>query len=196
MAAAAIWLGSGAVRPLCVPETNGTVGVDFMRQFSHIYGYPEIYRRKTIGRSIEKQNSNLGFHSSRPNKAALLGNLRREYSVGRFLNHSEMAIREAMDYIVAENGAIEPAFLSEESENVKAGHGDRVIADALALWPGSENELPEEKVKPTHTLDGIENSPWGSQGQRIRDKAYTRFQTGKRIADVKMGDKIRLSDYV
>ena len=196
VAAAALWFGAGVYRPLLVPEANGTAGFDFMRQVSKIYSYPEIYRATTMGRAVDKQTDSLGFSSSRIKKAALLGNLRREYAVGKFINPSEIAVTEAGDYIVADSGAIEPAYLSEESESVKAAHGDRVIADALALWPGSEQEVQPDAPREYNSLAGIEEAPYGSQGYRMHNKSYVRDQKDKNIREVRMGQRFNIKSYL
>jgi hypothetical protein len=193
--AAALWFGSGAMRPLLVPEVNGIAGFDLMRQLT-IYGYPEIYRSKTVGLVTNKDTKSLGFSSSRPKKQLLLGNLRTEYARGKYVNPSEMAIIEAGDYITTEAGAIEPATLSEENENVKAAHGDRVIADALSLWPGSEHLSSDPRPMEVNPMEHLDDAPWGSIGQRIRDKVYLHQQRGKNIADVRMGQRINVKQYL
>jgi hypothetical protein len=196
IAAAALWFGGGVKRPLLIPETSGTVGYDLLRQLSRIYGYPEIYQASSMGRTVDKQSDSLGFSSSRPKKLALLGNLRRQYAIGKFINPSTESLDEAGDYIIADSGAVEPASLSEESESAKATHGDRVIADALALWPGSEHEAAPDKPREMNSLDGIENAPYSSQGYRMFHKLYQRDQTGKNIRDVKMGGKLNMKEYI
>jgi len=196
IAAAALWFGSGSTRPLVVPEANGNPGFDLLRQLSRIYSYPEIYRATTTNRDIDKVTANLGWSSSRSKKALMLGNLRREYAVGRFVNPSVKAIEEATDYIVAETGSIEPSSLTEESESAKSAHGDRVIADALALWPGSEHEIEEPKPQVKNSLDGIENAPPGSPGYRIRTGGYLNPPKDRTVRDLRLGDKFKVTDFI
>jgi hypothetical protein len=200
MVAAAIWFGGGMLRPLMIPEGNGQPGIDYLRQLSQVYRYPEIYRARTLGHVVEKQTDTLGFHSSRTRKAALLGNLRRQYAVGRFTNHSERSLDEAKDYITYPNGSIGPASLFAESEDVRLAHGDRVIADALCCWPGNEFDpeaKPEDKEKGS-PLDTIHLCPPGSQGYRMHNKEmfYDKFKRGKPLDKLKVGEKFRIRDYI
>lgn len=186
------------LRPLMVPEVNGTVGADFIRQLSQIYRYPEIYRMKSSGRVVEKQTETLGFASSKQKKGLLLGNLARQYAVGRFINHSSKAIDEAKEYIRFANGSIGPAALVAEDEDAMATHGDRVIADALCCWPGNEFSQEAEEKKPGSPLDMIHLAPPGSQGHRMHNKElyYHKLRNkGKKLADLKLGQRFRIKEY-
>jgi hypothetical protein len=126
----------------------------------------------------------------------MLGNLRREYAVGHFVNPSVKAIEEAADYIVSETGSIEPSSLTEESEAAKSAHGDRVIADALACWAGSEHEIEEPKPQVKNSLDGIENAPPGSPGYRIRTGGYLNPPKDRTVRDLRLGDKFKVTDFI
>jgi hypothetical protein len=78
----------------------------------------------------------------------VLGLYRQAIAHGEFINPSELAVTEAMTYIYYEGGGIGPACLSNEHTNARATHGDRVIADALALY-GSKNVDKPRQTKPT-----------------------------------------------
>ena len=196
MCAASLWFGAGVLRPLMVPEVNGNAGLDFLRQLSQVYRYPEIYRAKSLGQIVEKPSETLGFHSSKPKKAVLLGNLRRQYAVGRFLNHSRRSLDEAKDYITYPNGSIGPAALFAESEEARAVHGDRVIADALACWPGAEIEAYKEEKEPGSPLDTIHLAPPGSQGYRIHHKLYKELREEKKLGDLKYHQRFKIRDFI
>lgn len=62
------------------------------------------------------------------------GLLRRAYAHGKFINHSDEALAEALTYIQFPDGSIGPAVLLEESSSARKAHGDRVIADMLCTW--------------------------------------------------------------
>jgi hypothetical protein len=147
--AAAIWCGGQNRVPEIIFESNGTAGVDFGRQLRH-YEYPNIWLDKTLGVVTEKNTKHYGFHSTTDKKAALLGLLRRAYAHGRIVNHSIDSIAEAMQYIHLPDGSIGPASDADEKRNVRADHGDRVIADALALWacPNRGYEITDDREIP------------------------------------------------
>lgn len=192
VAAACIYFsGGGGSRPLVIPEVNGIPGVDFMRQFSTIYRYQNIYKEKT--------NGPIGFHSSRPKKATLLGNLRRAYAVGNYTNPSALSLDEAISYIIYPSGTIGPAFLMRESADASMTHGDRCIADALSLWPGNEIKAMEEQAKSVKIGDSFDpkKAPNGSAGWRYfnRDKLSLHSKP-KRLEDIKVGEKWDIRDFV
>lgn len=200
VAAACIFFGQG-VKPLVVPEVNGIPGIDFMRQLSQIYHYPNIYRERTFGNRHEKQTESVGFHSSRPKKAAILGNLRRAYSVGNYLNPSQLSVDEALSYIIYPSGAIGPAVLMRESENARLTHGDRAMADALTLWPGNEAQAYQDQKQKAKNGDltpfDINKSPEGSAGWRYlnRDRLGL-LQPKRKLSDLKPGERWQVRDYV
>jgi hypothetical protein len=137
--AMAIWVGGRNKRPLIIWENNGDPGFDFGRQLVHCYHYPSIYFTRAVGTLREKVGKRYGWRSSPEQKAAALGLLRRAYAHGRFINHSEAALNEALTYIQYEGGGIGPAELVEESDAARKAHGDRVIADMLCVVAVSES---------------------------------------------------------
>jgi hypothetical protein len=144
--AACLWAG-GRNRPLLIWENNGDPGFDFGRQVTHIYNYPNIYFDRAVGRRSEKVGKRYGWRSSPEKKAAALGSLRRAYAHGQFINHDAKALDEALTYIHYENGGIGPAELVEESASARKTHGDRVIADMLALV-GIGDKMVQRRSKP------------------------------------------------
>jgi hypothetical protein len=142
--AAAIWCGGRNRRPLIIWENNGDPGFDFGRQLVHVYHYPSIYFDRQAGTLREKVGKRYGWRSSPEKKAGALGILRRSYAHGRFINHSIEALNECLTYIHYENGGIGPAELLEESESTRKAHGDRVIADMLALVGIKNNKFIKE----------------------------------------------------
>jgi hypothetical protein len=147
--AAALWCGGRNKRPLVIWENNGDPGFDFGRQIVHVYQYPNIYFDKQAGTVREKRGKRYGWRSSPEKKAAALGLLRRAYAHGKFINHSEAALNEALTYIHYEGGGIGPAELVEESDATRKAHGDRVIADMLCLI--GQMEMPRGRRSPRRT---------------------------------------------
>jgi hypothetical protein len=95
---------------------------------------PESLLRQAGGHDGEKVGKRWGWRSSPEKKAVALGELRRAYAHGGFVNPDEKALDEALTYISYEGGGIGPASLVEESESNRKSHGDRVIADMLCVW--------------------------------------------------------------
>lgn len=201
--AAALWFGQN-VRPILVPEANGLAGFDFLRQIAKVYRYSNLYCEKQFLNKTERPTQSLGFHSSRPKKATLLGNLSRAYAQGNWTNPSKEAVEEALNYIIFESGAIGPACLVRESADAAATHGDRVIADALALWPGNEQEAYREEKRlakegtEVPKLDLNAEYPYGSLGWRMKhkDTVYLDRKKGKSLNDLKPGERFNMADYV
>lgn len=148
--AACIWVGGRTRRPLLIFENNGDPGFDFGRQVVELYRYANIYFDKRVGTLTEKVGKRYGWRSNTEKKAIALGLLRRAYAHGKFINHSAESLDETLTYIQFSNGSIGPAGLLEESESARKTHGDRVIADMLAVWgaqdmPHFRAEKAEEK---------------------------------------------------
>jgi hypothetical protein len=145
--AAALWVGGRNKRPLIIWENNGDPGFDFGRQLVHVYRYPIIYFDRVAGTLGEKKGKRYGWRSSPEKKASALGRLRRAYAHGKFINHSEAALAEALTYIHYEGGGIGPAELLHESDSTRKAHGDRVIADMLCIT--AVDEAPGRKIGET-----------------------------------------------
>lgn len=155
--AACIWIGGRNRRPLLIFENNGDPGHDFGRQLMVVYRYANVYFDRRVGTLNEKAGKRYGWRSSTEKKSQALGLLRRAYAHGKFVNHSAEALDECLSYIQFANGSIGPAGLLEESESARKAHGDRVIADMLAVWalqdmPKFKREMQESKS--TRTFAG------------------------------------------
>jgi len=132
MVASALWVGGArnGNLPLMIWEANGP-GWDFGRIVVKTYLYPNFYRDVQSGSVTEKVSKRYGWHSTRDKKEEMLGILRRAYAHGHVVNHSDMALDEALEYVYYDGGGIGPASLQEESEQAQKTHGDRVISDGL-----------------------------------------------------------------
>lgn len=146
--AVAIWVGGQKGLPFIIWEANGDPGIDFGRNIYKIFNYPYVYVDESVGKLTDKKSQTYGFHSSREKKEALLSNYRRLLAQGGYVNPSEQALDEALVYIYYENGGIGPSELLEENANARATHGDRVIADALSLWPSRADKGIAENITP------------------------------------------------
>lgn len=132
--AMAIWVGGRSKQPLVIYENNGDPGLDFGNQFVKVYHYPNVYFDRASGTLRQKTGKRYGWRSNSDKKAEALGSLRRAYAHGRYVNRSQEALAEAATYIHYEAGGIGPAELVQESASARKCHGDRVIADMLAVW--------------------------------------------------------------
>ena len=149
VAAAGMWFGGAQGKlPLVNWEINGP-GVDFGKVLVRKLCYPNIYMDRVIGTVTEKRTRKYGWHSSQPKKEELLGALRRAYAHGGIINRSTEALEEALMYVYYSDGGLGPAEFSRESQEAKLTHGDRVIADALALLAIGETPNYQKKGGPT-----------------------------------------------
>lgn len=142
--AACLWVG-GRSRALLIWENNGDPGFDFGKQVVHTYNYANIHFDRVAGTQSEKKGKRYGWRSTPEKKAAALGLLRRAYAHGKFINHDDKAIDEALTYVSYEDGGIGPASLQEESDAARKTHGDRVIADMLCIV--GRGEMPKDRGK-------------------------------------------------
>lgn len=135
VAAAALWFGGArnGGHPLLIWEANGAPGWDFGRVLVKQLQYPNYFVDKVAGTAREKAGKRYGWHSSQEKKAQLLGLLRRAYAHGGIINHSDLALTEALSYVSYDSGELGPAEFVKESAEARMTHGDRVIADALIL---------------------------------------------------------------
>ena len=173
--AAAIWVGGRSHRPLVIYENNGDAGLDFGRQFCLTYKYPNVYFDKQHGTIRQKVGKRYGWRSSTDKKAEALGLLRRAYAHGQYINRSTAAVDEATTYVQFEGGGIGPSELVNESDAARKAHGDRVIADMLAVWLLADQrkigKVGESKTSPR--CFGARFTAWKREKKRNQDTART-----------------------
>lgn len=133
--AISLWAGGASQRGLALLgwEANGP-GWGFGREVVKTYRHPVFWVDRRVGAATEKKTDRYGWTSSRDKKDMVLTTYHRALSHGGFVNPSTEAIDEAGMYVQYETGGCGPATLMQESEDARKVHGDRVIADALALW--------------------------------------------------------------
>lgn len=174
-----VWVG-GRKRPLLIWENNGDPGFEFGYQVSQTYQYPNVYFDKTTGTVYEKRGKRWGWRSSREKKAIGLGLLRRAYSRGLYINHSERSLDEALMYVHYDNGGIGPALLQTESEQARATHGDRVIADMLCvIGRGDMPNAAKPEETTAHGTFAHRFKDW-KRGKR-KEKSYTRLNINEKV---------------
>lgn len=139
-----LWVGGTRGLAMLAWEANGP-GWDFGRQVVHVMDYPLYYVDNVVGDSRERKSKRYGWHSSTEKKEIVLGEYRRALSQGDFINHSKEALDEATLYVRFDNGGIGPSSLVEENADARKTHGDRVIADSVALW--ALRDSPKNRVQ-------------------------------------------------
>lgn len=152
MVEAAMSVYSGRRRPMIGWEVNGA-GAAMHHDFERI-GYPDLYRQRIVGTTTARLTVRYGWNSSRRAKRTLLANLSRALCQGEVRIPSEDCLREMLDYVVLEDGAIEAGSRKDLSSGARESHGDRVIAAAGALMlceegvgpAGPETALPSESM--------------------------------------------------
>ncbi len=167
-----LWVGGANPHrlPIIIWEMNGP-GYDFGKLVVDTYCYPYMYYGETIATKEKKKDRKYGWHASRERKELLLSQYRRYLAHGGIINRSILALDEAEYYIRYPEGQIGPSCLLEESTAARKTHGDRVIADALAL------EAAEKKLK--RKVGGA------SVPKTMRSAAYRRITHKKDAAERK-----------
>lgn len=141
VAALSLWVGGATTAHLpCIAfEANGDTGLVFGKMLVEEFGYPNFYRDRGVGKVTASKNGRWGWWSDTAKKEALLGMYRRALAQSGIINHSIAALDEATLYVYYASGGVGPATLEKENESAKKTHGDRVIADALALLACGEH---------------------------------------------------------
>ncbi len=142
--ALAKWLNDAHV----IWESNG-VGSQFGARLTEL-GYGNVYYRSK-DRAISGQVSNLpGWPSNPDAKLVVLGQYRDIIETGECLNYSKEALEEALAYIHTPDGSVahSKALSKADPSGARKNHGDRVMADALAVRCFYINRLEKEQEKP------------------------------------------------
>ena len=180
--ALALWVGGANPHrlPIICWEMNGP-GYDFGKLVVEKYHYPYMYFMESIATKDKKRERKYGWHSSQERKELLLAQYRRYLAHGGIINRSIIALDEAEYYIRYPENKIGPSCLLEESTAARKTHGDRVIADALAL------EAAEVKLKKDV------NGP--APPKTMRSAAYRKQQHKKDKADARSARKNWRQDF-
>lgn len=141
--AIALWFGGP--KPLRLPFLkweNNMPGWDLGRILVKKCFYPYYHRAEAPGKITDKKSQQYGFQTSRQSKYELLSLYDKVLAHGGYVNHSGLALEEALTYVHLPGGGVGPAFMMQESSSACKTHGDRVIADALTL---DDKEIPKAK---------------------------------------------------
>jgi hypothetical protein len=131
--AAGIGIWFGGPRDKCAlicAERNGP-GQRFMDTLERL-GYPSIYRHTPSGKTSDKASKVLGWHSSRDEKEAKLGQYANALARDDFRNPSSFSLDQCGRYVYLKSGAVGPGELEAIDGAARAVHGDVVVADMLA----------------------------------------------------------------
>ncbi len=111
-------------------------------------GFRNFYRRRPEQTLASELAKIPGWFPTPGNKEALLAGYRRALSSGEALNPDELSLNECLDYVYLQSGAIEHVSQTEEIDpsGAKSNHGDRVVADALAVMLLGIKPPDEKKV--------------------------------------------------
>lgn len=179
-AASGIWFGGSqrGRRPLMIWEANGDPGIYFGKMLVRELQYPRYYLdRHVINKIGTLRPKKYGWHSSTDKKAELLSEYRRALAHGTFINPSLIALNEAEMYVYFAGGQIGPASLQMENASARKTHGDRVIADALAL-----KGLNESSIRTQRALEAPKNSfggrfrAWERRQKAVKEKKVWDFR--------------------
>lgn len=114
-------------------------------------GYRNIYYRKNDATITKKVSELPGWHSSKDEKRALLGGYYRRLRKGLFVNPSEEALEETLQYIMTPTGIKHSVEANaEDAVDKDYNHGDIVIADSLCAKLTSEMRQSEREQKSEH----------------------------------------------
>jgi hypothetical protein len=128
-------------------ESNGPGSSIRLRFIDH--GYTNVYYRrneKSVFNPVE--TTEMGWFSRPDTKNDALIEYRRALTMGEFLNRSERAMKECLEFVFNNQGNIESgrARSTEDPSGAKANHSDRVIADMLAWKLVAERGLVSAKL--------------------------------------------------
>ena len=129
------------------------------------WGYGRFYKRPSKTETGET-GANAGWAPTRDNKYQLLSHYRGALADRTVCNRSEQALLETLEYLFLGNNWVEHSALSdnEDPSGARDQHGDRVIADALAVKVMDDQPKQVTEVKQNH-------SPLSVAGRRQMVKA-------------------------
>lgn len=145
-------------------------------------GYRNFFYRQNERKMGKPSGDIPGWYNTPQTKHALLGEYQKALSQGKFINPSQDALHECLQYVFTKSGGIEhgSAINAADPSGARQNHGDRVIADALA-WRGC-NERPVREAEPVAT-----EMPFGSFGWRQQQREKERRRAGKQFGVFAIG---------
>lgn len=156
-------------------EENGPGGV-FTAQLIRL-GYHNVFMRDDSEKKFaQKKTMKIGWNSSKETKKLLLADYRDALKNGVYENPCVEAMDETLQYIHHPNGTILHArsMSTEDPTATGEGHGDMVIADALA-WRAAcdlaKRELEKQATEPTTPRNSFQGR-WESFRARRQREPY------------------------
>jgi len=130
-------------------DASGPTGKVFTQRVIKT-GYGNIYYRrneKKIGQQITDEP---GYFLNPTAKAALLEDYRAALAAHRYINRSELGMKECLQFIRKSDQSIEHSASanSQDPSGARTAHGDEVIADALACLGVAEYESQPKPQAP------------------------------------------------
>lgn len=167
--AVANWLGGAKM----IWEQNGPG-----RQFGDAVidgGYRNVFYRTDEEKVSKLMSDKPGWVPTPGNKLAVLGEYRRALELGVLTNHSELSLRDSLEYVYLPTGVVEHSKSQSSSDptGARSNHGDRTIADALA-WKLAKGKTPASKRKPPPPVAFPKLSPEWRRKQALRGKGDRR----------------------
>jgi len=134
------------------------------------WGYGRFYKRPSKSETGET-GANAGWAPTRDNKYQLLSQYRGALTDRTVCNRSEQAMLETLEYLFLGNNWVEHSSLNENEDpsGARDQHGDRVIADALAVKVMDDQPKQVTQVVQNH-------SPLSVAGRRQLRKAMEKEQ--------------------
>ena len=116
------------------------------------WGYGRYYKRPSKTETGET-GANAGWAPTRDNKYQLLSHYRGALVERTVCNRSEEAMRETLEYLFLGNNWVEHASLNENDDpsGARDQHGDRVIADSLAVKVMDDQPKQVTQVQQNHS---------------------------------------------
>lgn len=107
-------------------------GIKFCERVLEL-GYANVFYNENKTSILRKQSDKPGWYASVKSKFPLLSDYRTALGSRMFVNRSERALDECLAFAYTRTGVEHTGSLSEEDPSgAREGHGDHVIADALA----------------------------------------------------------------
>lgn len=135
-------------------EENGPGG-EFSKQVKETDYRNVYYRNDTETGFNSRKTRRPGWWSNKDTKRILLSDYAKALTDGKYINRSELAVSECAQYVHQPNGVIEHSRARNTPDPTNQGesHGDRVIADALAVHamndrPPTDEKTPEAEPPP------------------------------------------------
>jgi len=156
------WAGGRTGQAYMIWEANGPGNAFGQRIRKHNYKF--VYRARNERTISRKRTNKLGWYSTggvNGTKYDLLVNLRMALAEGLKTNpthkalivYDEATVSEYEDYIFFENGTVGLSSSADESSGARSAHGDRVIADGMAVLAMQEQPKAAVNLLPTLTYD-------------------------------------------